>query len=131
MRELRGQRIRVSGGKRVVHHVPEARGDADNRLARIGERERDGQEHREQHQRGREQPERAAPIEGAETDDSCAALLIEQQGRDQEAREDEEEVDAQQPGGREGEVRGVVEDDRCDRDRAESVERWCVPERQI
>jgi hypothetical protein len=45
-------------------------------------------------------------------------LLLEQQRRDQEAREDEEQVDAEQPGRREREVRGVVEDDRGDRDGA-------------
>ncbi len=122
VRELRRQSVGMPSGQRVVHHVAEAGRDAENRLTRIGDDDRDGQEHRKECERGRKQPKRAPAVERAEANESGATLLVEQQRRDQESREDEEEVDAEQPCCREREVRGVIEDDRRDRDRAESVE---------
>jgi hypothetical protein len=121
----------MAGGERVIHHVPEAGGDAHERLTRIADGGRDDGERSEEHEHGREKAQRATAVEGREGDDACASALVEQEAGDQEARENEEEVDSEQTGRGEREVGRVIEDDRSDRDCAESVERWRVFEWQI
>ena len=65
--------------------------------------------HQRQH-RGRQDPPRAANVEPEQRDRPGLARLGEQQARDQEAREDEEDVDADVPAGHRADAR-VGEDD--------------------
>ena len=78
-------------------------------------------------QRGHE-AKHPAQVEEQQADVAVPPLLLDEQRRDQEAAEDEEEVDAEVPAGRP--AKGVEEDDRDDRERAERVEAGLIAERR-
>jgi hypothetical protein len=110
--------VAISGCHHEVHHIARPCGHSEDRTANAAHGGRDERECREEHEQRGEEAQRTPPVERAESDGACARLLLEQQRRDQEARENEEQVDTEEPGRREREVRGVVEDDRGDRDGA-------------
>ncbi len=74
----------------------------------------------------RQQPAGAAPPEGRQADAPGPGPLFQQEGGDQEAGEDEEEVDAEIPTLRPADLE-VVGDDADDRDAAQAVEGGQVP----
>jgi hypothetical protein len=111
-------RVAIAGCEHEVHHVARPCCHSEHRFANAAHRGRDERERREEHEQRGEEAQHTPPVEGAESDGAGVRLLLEQQRRDQEAREDEEQVDAEEPGRREREVRGVVEDDRGDREGA-------------
>ena len=66
------------------------------------------------------------PQNAAEADGPVVLVLLEQERGDEEARQHEEQVDAEVPAPRPGEVE-VVREDREDRERPQSVERGEPP----
>nr|WP_242473348.1 hypothetical protein [Blastococcus sp. TML/M2B] len=73
------------------------------------------------HGRRREDPARAAGVEAGQRDGAAALQLGDQALGDEEAREDEEDVDADEAAGQPGQAR-VVQDDEADGDRAQALD---------
>ena len=67
-----------------------------------------------------------ARVERAEADPFCALVFGHEQAGDQEARQDEEDVDADEPGLRSWDP-DMAEEDEQDRDAAQTLEVWPVP----
>ena len=85
------------------------------------EQEREGADGGEEDRRQRQQPLGAAGVEAAQRDAAGPVELAQQQPGDEEARDDEEDVDADIAAGEEGQAR-VAEEDGADRDGAHSLD---------
>ena len=111
-------RERQAGGQAVVGDPPEVqrRQDELRRQERRGEHERRRQEGCVGHGGRRTR----------EADPSRALTFVHEQARDQEARQDEEHVDADEPGLRAGDPH-VTQEDEQDRDPAQAFEIRPVP----
>ena len=111
-------RERQAGRQAVVGDPPEVQRRKD---------ERRRQERRGEHEHGgRKDASGPACVERAEADPSRAFTFVHEQARDQEARQDEEDVDTDEPGlgSRDPDV---AEEDEQDRDAAQTLEVWPVP----
>jgi hypothetical protein len=114
---------------RLLGEVPVGRveGGADNvardfdRPDRREEQEREDADRGEQDGRERQQPAGAAGVEAAQRYPPGPLELAEQEAGDEEAGDDEEDVDADVAAGEEGQP-GMAEEDRRDRDSAQSLD---------
>ena len=88
-----------------------------------GERER----HRKEEEERRQQPARPTDPEPDRIDPPRRPMLRQQEGRDQVAADDEEDLDAEEPAGESAET-GVVDDDGEDGDGTEPIETAKVSE---
>ena len=109
----------AEGGDRVAADAVELAGSREHSGVH------DDADHHEE-QRG-QQPLRPPHPEPLEIDAPAVRPLGDEQGRDEEAAQDEEGVDAQVPPDRPA-LTGVVEEHRRDREGADAVERRLVPE---
>ena len=83
-----------------------------------GRKHADNDEHEQQ---GGEQAPRAGEIEALEVDATGAVVLLDDEGRDEEARQDEEDIDAEESAAHPGEI-AVVEQDAQDGQGPDAVE---------
>ena len=106
-------RVVEGGGERV-----EANRGAEHRRGEELHAHSDGDQHEGRH---REQTPDAAGVERAERDRPGGLELVDEQSRDQEARDHEEDVDPDVPAGDRGHAR-VERDDEHDRDRPQPLD---------
>ena len=95
---------------------------------RLGDRPAGGEQHGEQHGRGREDADGTPPVEPADRDRAAPVPLLEHELRDQEATQHEEDDDAVAPA-EEDRQSGVIEEDEADGHGAHAVEPRPVTER--
>ena len=105
--------------RQVASHVASRRRRADD--------QRDGGDHQQHHEEGRQQPAGPPQPELSEVDPAVALALLDQQGRDEEAGHDEEDLDADPPAGHPAEA-GVVAEHDQHRQGPQAVEARLVPE---
>jgi hypothetical protein len=127
--EERGPRELLEVRLVAQHEVPVV--DVEERRERVDTQvgERRARQHRRRHERHGdhdadrgEQPPRPAEPEPEHVEVAAAPELAQQQGRDQVARDHEEDVDPEEPAGHPAARVRVVEEDRQHRDRAQRVD---------